>query len=446
MAHVNPKLVREIQQGNCVAFVGAGFSVPAVGTWAQLLTRLATEVGKNDPKLLERVNRRLSPTDPPKSPPRAHDYEAAAQLIRDVFGRDAASKGDGRFEAALLKAVERNGSGSLEQRLHLLKGIPFRAIVTTNFDPYLQAEHLQADQYGEAKAWENLLRGSPDRWWNERFTGTSPKGAAVVKLHGDLAGTPPSAIFSVQDYRSRLYKDTGYLTFLRSVLATRTVLYLGFSFTDAYLNELRSEVLAMFGARRSDIPLAYALVADANEDDVQHFLDHERIQLIPYTADPAHSGFDDFLHDLNQETSPQAILEQLVRSKRILWVDPNGENNALGAQVFRSAAAAAGVGTLVQVDTAEELEHRLEAADSPYDLVLTCWGHNKEPEGATAERVLRAVHRSARSAPVIVFSNPKSVQTNRPKALSLGAFAIVGQWHELFEEIERLFRGTQVRS
>ena len=42
------------------------------------------------------------------------------------------------------------------------------------------------------------------------------------------------------------------MTFLRSLFATSTVLFLGVSFTDAYLNELRSEVLAMLDHRSDD--------------------------------------------------------------------------------------------------------------------------------------------------------------------------------------------------
>ncbi len=50
-----------------------------------------------------------------------------------------------------------------------------------------------------------------------------------------------SVVFTRQGYRSLLYHIPEYVTFLRCLMASTTILYLGFSFTDAYLNEIRSE-------------------------------------------------------------------------------------------------------------------------------------------------------------------------------------------------------------
>ena len=72
----------------------------------------------------------------------------------------------------------------------------------------------------------------------------------MVHLHGEIEPSD-SAVITRQDYRRRLHESPGYLTFLRSVMASYTILYLGFSFTDAYLNELRSEVRSMLGSNAS---------------------------------------------------------------------------------------------------------------------------------------------------------------------------------------------------
>ncbi len=50
-------------------------------------------------------------------------------------------------------------------------------------------------------------------------------------------------------YRQLLHATSGYNDFLQSVMASCTVLYLGFSFTDHYLNDLRSSVLSMMEGR-----------------------------------------------------------------------------------------------------------------------------------------------------------------------------------------------------
>lgn len=50
-------------------------------------------------------------------------------------------------------------------------------------------------------------------------------------------------MFTTQSYRRLLHATPAYRAFLRTLFATRNVLFLGFSFTDAYINELRSEIL-----------------------------------------------------------------------------------------------------------------------------------------------------------------------------------------------------------
>ena len=41
LSEIPNHLIQEIRQGNCVAFIGAGFSAPAVPDWDTLLSRIA---------------------------------------------------------------------------------------------------------------------------------------------------------------------------------------------------------------------------------------------------------------------------------------------------------------------------------------------------------------------------------------------------------------------
>ncbi len=59
-------------------------------------------------------------------------------------------------------------------------------------------------------------------------------------------------------YRQLLHATSGYNDFLQSVMASCTVLYLGFSFTDHYLNDLRSSVLSMMEGRSTAAKSAHA--------------------------------------------------------------------------------------------------------------------------------------------------------------------------------------------
>ena len=86
--------------------------------------------------------------------------------------------------------------------------------------------------------------------------------------------TERDIVLTRRDYRRHLYGDPAYTTFLRTIVATTTVLYMGFSFEDAYLNELRSEVLALLGQGNESAPVAYAIVNDVPPDTQSHFRKH----------------------------------------------------------------------------------------------------------------------------------------------------------------------------
>ncbi len=66
-----------------------------------------------------------------------------------------------------------------------------------------------------------------------------PRLMATI-LHGRL-DVAQSLVLTRAQHQRRLYADPAYLTVLRSLFATSTVLFLGYSLNDAYLNELRSE-------------------------------------------------------------------------------------------------------------------------------------------------------------------------------------------------------------
>ena len=77
---IPPELIQAILQGDCVAFVGAGFSAAGgIPQWNQLLRRLArqADLGRRERVQLERlVSARTGP-----------DLEQAAQVIEDRLGR-----------------------------------------------------------------------------------------------------------------------------------------------------------------------------------------------------------------------------------------------------------------------------------------------------------------------------------------------------------------------
>ena len=224
-------LAEEIRSGRCVAFIGAGFSAPVCRSWSELLLAVAAKAP--DAAIAEQARALIA----------RKELEIAAQLLEDAFASEDGSK--------LLEVVrahtprhrlEEPAQVQMRRRTELLAGIPFSAVLTTNFDDVLRGKVLDRQTYGL------LLRDADRRWLQRRFW--HPRDATpVLKLHGELRGDKGITL-SRRGYRARLYAEPGYLNALRTVFMTKTVLYLGFSFNDAYLNELRSEALAYLGADR----------------------------------------------------------------------------------------------------------------------------------------------------------------------------------------------------
>ena len=75
---IPPALVESIRNGNCVAFVGAGFSAPALPPWSKLLKELAKDLDAEDrAELLSWLER----TDLA-----SRDYEAIAGMLEEQLG------------------------------------------------------------------------------------------------------------------------------------------------------------------------------------------------------------------------------------------------------------------------------------------------------------------------------------------------------------------------
>lgn len=427
---IPPQLLKAINEGRCVAFVGAGFSAAAgLPQWKDLLTQIAKNVPLEHRHLVERI------TKPGAS---AHDFDRAAQMLSDHLRPP-------QFIAQLKQRLVPSTPlpERMMQRLRWLRGIPFRAILTVNFDGVLKGSLPEPNTYRE------ILRRERSHWWGEEFLSEDPPGPPVVKLHGDLLAPKKGAeqiVLTREDYRRRLYHDPAYMSFLRAVLSTSTVLYLGFSFEDAYLNELRSEALSMLGYKgqhKTQESVAYALMNDVDPAVAQHFKRHEGIEIISYNSKrPSNfKGFDDWLGRLYKEASPLARLGKLLSKKRLLWMDstPDAE---YGANLLSDAAREHGRGQepIAIVTNAVEALSRLRKAQEskdPFDLVISRWeGDRTQGEGY---KLLQEMRRSDVNSPVLIFAGQEDAEERKRLALSLGALHYCHKFETLFRKIEEVF-------
>jgi len=431
------ELIRKIEGGDCVAFVGAGFSAAAnFPQWRTLLLELATEIPvaadaaeTSSRQLVESMFR-------PGQTTSSREFEIAAQLIDDALGSDL-------FREAIRKRFDPSTAldGAMADRLRYLRGIPFKAIVTTNFDPLISGDAPNAVAYRmllrerRADAWQRSLAIAANE-----MTGDGGFACPVVQLHGRL---DKSLVLTRTQYRKRLYGDPAYLTVLRSLFATSTVLFLGYSLNDAYLNELRAELVEAFSADDAEAqqPLAWAIMSDVSEAAGHYYEKHEGMRIVSYkSCGSDHSGFDHLLEQIHRESNPVARLGKSLSGKRILWVDEHMDNNDWGIQLLKRASL--NRFELIQAQTLENALSDLKS-DRPIDLVISAWDYQE----GLGRRLLTEVAR-LRSAgqivpPLIVFTSANDWPTRRLEALGLGAAEYTWQWEQLFPAIEQILSPRQ---
>lgn len=418
-----------------MAFVGAGFSRPLLPSWHELLVALSERTGDHEVKAWLESDR-LS----------HRDYEGVAQALRSQVHDDR------HFEALLRQILDPERRPGLpgerlqayretfDARLRRLKAIPFHSILTTNFDPLFTGDTPSPETFAKVIGSERRPWWDFRAWSEERREGFDTSWQApVVKLHGDLDAPPGQRrlAFTTRNYRALVHQQPGYRAFLRTLFATHSVLYMGFSFTDGYINELRSEILAWVGSDR--LP-DYAIMADVPPLVRRHLRENEGLECLPFEAPRGDfSGFDAWLDAIYRAAAPEATLRDRVSGRRILWFDPNPKNNLFGHAALLDEQ---GTGGAALVRTPRSVEDALRALHdgAPWDLVISHYGYQG---GAPSnfERLMTGMRalEPDRQAPVLVFSRPDSRHQNRPHALKLGAFDYVDSWPELFAAVERVF-------
>ena len=299
--------------------------------------------------------------------------------------------------------------------------------------------------------YRKALRSEHNHAWSRRYR-PAGQGALTIKLHGDLGGSPDedSVVITRRDYRQHLYADSAYGTFLRGMLATSTVLYLGFSFEDAYLNELRSELLSLVGHSAGDEVTSYAIMNDVQEQPVAHFKRHEGIEILTYDTEGGvdFTGFDDWLESLYRSTNAVVRFRHYLKDRRILWLDPHPANNTEVFEFLEQAAAWSGNPDYV-LDTVPDVEAALAKLQSVdlkggYHLLITHWGSN--PAGPSDARVdpttvaiLKALRQQDIRIPTVVFASDIDAEERKVEALSLGAVDYCFTFGAFFSRIESIF-------
>ncbi len=286
-----PKPLRQlIHKGRCVAFVGAGFSMPCgMPNWTQLLRRLHQHardtVESWSPKLAD-SQAAIDRDDLPTAAGLLKEILAAEEIssfMRDQFSRQKCMDRPTHSDPARLR---------MQARIDALIRTPLAGVITTNFDDLIPATAFEWVLSGdEAHLGFVLARG-------ERF---------LVRLHS--SGWHTQLVLTRDDY-VQAYLNGGRIKtihpFLNTVMMAFNTIFIGCSLEPSILN-LRRKLHKIF---KKHLPVAYALLPDtpANRNRSIELLSDYDIRSILYelepTENPDHIGVDRFLDEMAAARDP----------------------------------------------------------------------------------------------------------------------------------------------
>jgi hypothetical protein len=265
------ELVSAVSAGNCVAFLGSGFFGPMGGphsSWKTTL-RLALEkcINTEDPlfvslaKRLEETRVRSANIDGAELNSSPATFLEIAQAIEDKVGEH-------RFVTVLQELLGMPGAAecaaahwwpAMKRRIALVRAIPFRCVLSTNYtDAFGCGRELSEADLSLFGA----VRGSRSVDGTDMGAATSAREIALLRCilspeNPSNALPPVSAaadvevlhihglkkpVLSQQGMNLLRYRTSAFQPFLTTLLATSTVFYFGFSFSDSYLAELQAQV------------------------------------------------------------------------------------------------------------------------------------------------------------------------------------------------------------
>lgn len=209
------ELIDSIVEEKAVIYLGAGASRAAgLPDWQSFLYHLESEVRRTNPKAADSVLRRIQ----------SGDFLVAAEMLQN------------QLNLGLQEAChELFGNASIPTSIHrAIATIPFSLAVTTNYDCLLESAYSRSVP---RLTWQNPL---------DVLVNLRSKIFCVLKLHGDFS-IRESVVLTQSHYRNLMNVNNQLVSCLKMLLATKTFLFCGVSFSDPDLLSLMDEAKSLYG-------------------------------------------------------------------------------------------------------------------------------------------------------------------------------------------------------
>jgi len=309
--HTIPKdLVESILKKECILFVASGLSSKAIRSngkplpsWTGFLKELLdwAELKRvpfnSDPKeILEMIDK--------------GSHLMAAEELQELINHNEFTD----FLNAVFR--ERNIKPTIAHQ-NLTK-IPFRAILTTNYDNLIEGAFAYSNQGQIPKKFTKndlSLHSSPLR----------SKDFFIFKMHGDIDRSD-TIVLGSRSYNNLVYKSPEYLSFLETLFTTHTVLFIGFGGSDPDLDYLLDRLSTIFSRTLNK---HFILVPNNkfNFTEKRRLLLDKRLEVIDYDPKDNHAEVDNFIG---------ALLEIITETRSKDDNKPKKKIRTTNVQIFES--------------------------------------------------------------------------------------------------------------
>ena len=279
------ELIEALRPGSALAFVGAGSSA-RVGypLWGGLLDRMAARIVETEPLAKPRVDALAAETDmlwKAEEYRRMLGVDGFVALIRDTFGPEEARHDE--FHQDLVR-------------------LPFRHILTTNYDAVLEQAHAAA--FHRPRALSVSWREASNLRELIQRIGDAEYGRRYVYLHGRF-DDPENIVLTERDYTERFIQASDTWPKLFTLLAAQRVASIGFSLTDLDVMGVFRAVKAMMGPGE---PRHFAILPHDEKLDAgttrQRLQSKYGIRPVFYRWSPAHEGLTALVRALVEALRP----------------------------------------------------------------------------------------------------------------------------------------------
>ncbi|WP_164086591.1 SIR2 family protein [Stenotrophomonas maltophilia] len=233
------RLYKELVAGNLGIFAGAGFSQSAgYVNWKELLRPIAHDLDLD----IEQET----------------DLVALAQY--HLTRHDSRNK----LNQELVEAFSHKLKPTENHRI--LARLPISTYWTTNYDRLIETSLEDAHKVADVKHNRDHLPVTKYK-----------RDAVVYKMHGDV-GSPNEAVLTRDDYERYHVNMAPFIDALKGDLISKTLLFLGFSFTDPNLDYILSRVRVMYEKNRRQSECILRRVARERDETQDNFEYRQRKQ------------------------------------------------------------------------------------------------------------------------------------------------------------------------